>query len=142
MTLWIADIEANGLDDATKIHCIVLKEYQQDNWKVFIQDECDKLQHLQQDTFVFHNGVMYDIPTIRRLLVVRLHNVVDTYICSKMLFPMRGEHNLESWGEEFGVAKPQHEDWENFSEEMLTRCKEDVKITELLYTKIKNELEK
>jgi len=25
--LWIADIEANGLDDATQIHCIVLKQY-------------------------------------------------------------------------------------------------------------------
>jgi len=56
-----------------------------------------------------------------------------------MCFPLRPTHNLNDWGEYFGIEKPKHEDWSTFSPEMLHRCEEDVKITELLYEHLMKE---
>ena len=64
----------------------------------------------------------------------------DTFILSSLFNPDRpkppgcsGSHGLEAWGVRFGVPKPKHEDWTNFSEDMLHRCREDVKINVLTY---------
>lgn len=44
-------------------------------------------------------------------------------------------HSVEAWGVRLGIKKPEHEDWSQYSEEMLHRCKEDVKIQTQLYLK-------
>ena len=51
-----------------------------------------------------------------------------------------GKHNLAVWGEYLGVKKPEHEDWLNFSEDMLHRCREDVRINEKVYRLLAREL--
>ena len=41
---------------------------------------------------------------------------------------VKGPHSVEAWGVRFGVPKPAHEDWSQFSPEMLHRCTQDVEI--------------
>jgi len=50
-----------------------------------------------------------------------------------------GPHSVEAWGYRFGRAKPEHEDWSQFSDEMLHRCTEDVEIQHLIYTTLLEE---
>jgi hypothetical protein len=50
-----------------------------------------------------------------------------------------GPHSLGAWGYRVGRGKPDHDDWENFSEEMLHRCTEDVEILELVYNELLKE---
>ncbi len=48
----------------------------------------------------------------------------------------KSRHGLENWGIKLGIAKPQYDKWDEFTEEMLHRNMEDVKITEALYNYI------
>ena len=52
---------------------------------------------------------------------------------SKLFYPERLEHSLDSYGRQFGRYKPVHEDWTTYSEDMLHRCSEDVEINHLTY---------
>ena len=76
----------------------------------------------------------------------------DTLLASRILWPdktphkytnekgkevsAKSSHGVENWGLEFNIAKPVHEDWSEFSPEMLHRCVEDVKIQTKLYQHI------
>jgi hypothetical protein len=50
-----------------------------------------------------------------------------------------GPHSIKAWGYRVGRGKPDHDDWENFSEEMLHRCSEDTEILELVYKALLDE---
>jgi DNA polymerase I-like protein with 3'-5' exonuclease and polymerase domains len=54
-------------------------------------------------------------------------------ILSGLFEPDRQSQGLASWGEQFGVPKPAHEDWSQYSEEMAHRNTEDVRITTMLW---------
>ena len=59
-----------------------------------------------------------------------------------MNFPIKlvGRHSLKSWGYRLKILKGdfgETTDWKNWSPEMSTYCKQDVKITYDLYQKIK-----
>ena len=57
-----------------------------------------------------------------------------TMILSQLMFPERpGGHSLASWGERLGFAKVEHEDWSQYSEDMLHRCQVDVSLTKMVY---------
>ena len=132
--LKLFDIETDGLD-ATKIHCLVGydgKEY------VRLTDYNDILDYLiTADVLIGHNIIRFDIPVLGRLLGVDIKaKLVDTLSLSWYLEPTRDLHGLESWGETFGIEKPEVTDWENLSvEEYLHRCTEDVKINVKLWNK-------
>jgi hypothetical protein len=69
--------------------------------------------------------------------------LVDTLLLSQVLNYKRfsnGKHNLDTWGKFFGQEKPPHEDWLNYSPEMLHRCKEDVGINTKVYQHLMYEL--
>ncbi|MCP8305395.1 MAG: hypothetical protein H3Z50_08040, partial [archaeon] len=86
-----------------------------------------------------HNGLGYDVPLIKKVenIVLPTDKIIDTMILSKMFFPDIGghakPHSIEAWGQRFGIPKPEHEDWSQFSPEMLHRNKEDVRITTMLF---------
>ena len=42
-------------------------------------------------------------------------------------------HSLAAWGYRIGRGKPEHEDWSVYSEDMLHRCREDVRINAAIY---------
>lgn len=157
MTTLVVDIEANGFyDTVTKIHCIVTKDVEtgritkcweqakHDNSCIISRKSIEVGLSLLQDAdkIVGHNFIDYDMRVIEKLYGVKLDvdKIVDTYLLSQMLDPHRrkwkqskkGAHSLENWGYIVGRGKPDHDDWEEFTSEMLHRCVEDVEITELV----------
>ncbi len=157
MRIGIFDLEANGLlDTATKVHCCVVKEYKGETRKFwpweggdFVKQMLDYLSSF--DVLIAHNGIGYDWPLLKKLYGWEFKGKkVDTVIMSRLLNPKRlvpfnapdkkmGPHSLAAWGYRVGRGKPDHEDWENYSEEMLHRCTEDVEITELTYNALMEE---
>lgn len=157
--LWIADLEANGfLSEATRVHCGVFKNVQTLEVKTFspldgdgyitrmlsFMDNCEGL--------IFHNGFGYDYPLLKKLYSYEYKGrKEDTLVMSRLFNPKRPvppncpiknkPHSIETWGYRVGRGKPEHNDWENFTPEMLHRCKEDVEIGLLVYQKLLKEKE-
>lgn len=136
----IFDIEADGLSDATKIHVLSYRE----GGILKSTHNYGKMREvlLKAKILIGHNIILYDIPTIERILGIKIKaKLVDTLALSWYLYPKRNVHGLESWGEEFGVPKPKIDDWENLSpEEYRHRCEEDVKINTRLWKQMKTKL--
>jgi DNA polymerase III epsilon subunit-like protein len=126
MTEYVFDIEADGID-ATKIHCMIVngEEVNRFFFKNLTSD----------DVLIGHNIIRYDIPTIERLLNIKIKaQLIDTLALSWYLFPTINRHGLEQWGERLNIEKPVITDWENLTrEEYIHRCKEDVKINTKLW---------
>ena len=150
----VFDIEANGLlRQATKIHCIVFSDLKKQEVVKFGPDELTKaLDYLQScDVLIGHNILEYDLPLIEKLHGIKFKGAkVDTLIMSRLLNPKRflppnakdrkaGPHSLYAWGVRCGIDKPEHEDWENFSPEMMHRCVEDVSINVTTYHMLMDE---
>lgn len=147
MKIGFFDAEANGfLRQATKVHCGVVKT-KGGEVKQFRPDEIRKLlAYLDTfDVLIAHNGIGYDFPLLEKLYGYKFKGkIVDTLLMSRLLNPKRlvpyncpnkgiGPHSIEAWGYRVGRGKPEHNDWENFSEDMLHRCTEDTEILELVY---------
>ena len=126
MTEYVFDIEADGID-ATKIHCMIAngEEVNRFFFKNLTSD----------DVLIGHNIIRYDIPTIERLLNIKIKaQLIDTLALSWYLFPTINRHGLEQWGERLNIEKPVITDWENLTrEEYIHRCKEDVRINTKLW---------
>lgn len=139
MNKYVFDLESNGfLYDVDTIHCIVVKDIVSNSTYKFygdkISDGISKL--MEAKLLIGHNIAQYDIPVIEKLSGINLFNyctIRDTYCMSKLFYPERLVHSLESYGEQFGRNKPVHEDWTQFSEEMLHRCTQDVEINHSTY---------
>lgn len=154
MKLAFGDLEANGLlDTATRVHCGVFKELDGTVRKFRPHETLDMLDYLDTvDVLVMHNGIGYDWPLLKKLYNWTYKGKkVDTLILSRLLNPKRqlpfncpnkkaGPHSIEAWGYRVGRGKPEHNDWENFSEEMLHRCTEDVEILHLVYDVLLKEM--
>ena len=131
----VFDVEANGLlDKATKIHCLSYttdgKHYQ----TIFDYSDMRDLI-LSQHGLVGHNIIRYDVPLIEKILGIKIKaRLFDTLPMSWVLNYNRSKHGLESFGEDFGIPKPQIDDWHNLTnEEYAYRCTEDVKINWCLW---------
>lgn len=144
----VMDIEANGLlETVNKLHCFVFSTLDKQTVNKFRPDEIDKaLEFLAScDVIIGHNIISYDFPAIKKVTGYDFPGQkVDTLIMSRMLNPKRilppdaadrraGPHSLYAWGVRCGIDKPEHEDWENYSEEMMHRCAEDVSINVSTY---------
>ena len=134
----IFDIEADGLlDKATKIHLICWYNTDTDlyGWTTNIRWGVDYL--MDQDGLAGHNIIGYDLPLIKKLTGREYQGIVlDTLICSRLMYPDIGSHSLEVWGERLGTKKPEIHDWSEFNISILNRCEEDVKINLKLFNKI------
>jgi len=126
MTEYVFDIEADGIN-ATKIHCMIANGEEVNRF--FFKNLTEN------DVLIGHNIIRYDIPTIERLLNIRIKaQLIDTLALSWYLFPTINRHGLEQWGERLNIEKPIITDWENLTrEEYIHRCKEDVKINTKLW---------
>lgn len=139
----IFDIEANGLTPAqvTKIYCICTYDTILHKSATYIGSSIPKFFEINKDEAIAgHNIINYDIPVLRKFFPTFSPKVVyDTLIMSQMFDPDRPRHSLESYGEEFGVPKVQHTDWEVLSPEMLHRCEVDVEINTKVWDKLQKE---
>jgi DNA polymerase I-like protein with 3'-5' exonuclease and polymerase domains len=157
----VFDVEADGLlDAATKVHCIVIENLDQDEVSVYGPTEVDAaLEHLQRaDCLISHNGIGYDLPLLRKLYgwaPSTACTVRDTLVISRLVLPdigalddrvaamlrrkadkkLRGSHSLEAWGTRLGVPKigTGIEDWKEYTPEMQARCINDVRLTKTIW---------
>ena len=151
---YIFDIETNGLlDECTKIHCLVLKDV--DNNKILslsVDEALDKLS--KANLIIGHNIIKFDLPVIKKLYpnFKTEAKIFDTLVATRLLFPdvkekdfqrkdfprdCIGRHSLKAWGNRIGNYKAEFDtDWKTFTPEMLEYCKQDVEVTYNLYKMI------
>lgn len=154
MKIVFGDLEANGfLHEVTKIHCGVFKELGTGEIHQFRPNQMYEMFEFLDtcDVLIMHNGFGYDWPVLRKLYNWEFKGKkVDTLVMSRLLNPKRivpfncpnkrcGPHSIEAWGYRVGRGKPEHNDWETFSEDMLHRCTEDVEILSLVYKELLGE---
>lgn len=159
----ILDLETNGLwPEVSKIWCAVAYEIETGIYTEFTPDNIGDLPiYLQRtaDILSCHNGIGFDLKVMLKLLdgYEFPGQYRDTLLLSRMLWPdleaatyrddkgnllkTKSVHGVEAWGVRLGVSKPSHEDWSQYSPDMLHRCKEDVKIQTMLYEKITREIQ-
>lgn len=154
----VIDIEANGLENPTKIWVIVCKDIDTGDLHIFreVTENDDQRESFRKfiegcDYIIGHNWTGYDAPVIVRLVRPSLScTVIDTFIVSKLVDYSRPEgHSIEAYGEEFGIAKgiPLEDGttissevfpkdfFSYYSKEMEAYCVRDVEICHRIYNK-------
>lgn len=134
------DIETDGFD-ATVIWCMSWE-----NIKTKEKGTCRGHEEIKAffektrgSVYVGHNIIKFDAPTVNRLVQAgtSIGRVVDTLVLSTLYSPsINGGHSLGAWGERLGFPKGDFHDWTHLSEEMVTYCEQDVKITAELFRKL------
>lgn len=152
----VLDIEADGLlEDITTIWCFVFRTLDGKTVNAYGPDELDKaITELSTcDVIIGHNIISYDMPAIKKILGYEYKGkMVDTLIMSRMLNPKRmlppdaknrraGPHGLYAWGVRVGVDKPEIEEWDQWTPDILHRCKEDTMINVKTYHMLMKEAE-
>ena len=144
----VFDIEANGLNP-DKVWVIVAHELDTQETKVFsgstLYDFNTYIQDLHGDVYelIGHNIIDYDIPVLERILGTDFGscNVTDTLVLSRLADPSReGGHSLENLGQLLGCPKGEHNDWDNYSQEMVEYCKQDVLVNVKVYNALRSAL--
>jgi len=136
----IADIETNGLAGDI-IWCIVTKELGSKAYKSWdIKTGFDGFVEYAKsvDKWAFHNGINFDVPVINRHLgdVIKFEQIIDTFVVSRLVnYSNYKGHGLDEIGISLGQPKTVFNDWENYSPEMLSYCKDDVDLGEKIYKK-------
>lgn len=139
MSKYFFDLEADGLLlDATKVHCIVLKDLETEEVFAYRPDQIlEGVRHIQEaGELIGHNISLYDLPLLQRLYGLDWSEikVKDTMIWSRLLDPDRlGGHSLKAWGKTLGNWKGDFTDFSQFTDEMLNYCIQDVEVTETLH---------
>ena len=67
------DIETDGLD-AKEIYCVVARDLDEKKTYTFMPDTLENCKQLLEsaDILVFHNGVSFDAPVLKRLLNINI----------------------------------------------------------------------
>ena len=146
------DLEGNGLlPQLTDIWMLVCRDADTDEEFIFT-DYNDEYPNLEEayafmndaKSLIGHNIIGYDLPALKMILGWEFDKpaIVDTLIMSRVLDYKRfgGRHALAKFGEYFKVPKPEHEDWTQYSDDMLHRCREDVRINKLAYQLLLEEM--
>ena len=134
------DLEANGLNP-TQIWCVVTME----NGVSTVHTTPDTLSEALRSpvSVVGHNLIGYDMPVLERLwgVSVASDRIIDTLVLSRLFDPSKsGGHSLRNWGNELGFPKGDHDDWSQTSQELVNYCIQDVKVTEAVHQKLKQEM--
>lgn len=153
--IYFSDVEATGLlhhlveqGDKAKLHNFCAMNLSGDKMYLLHTDtkqQRDVVQKfLDRDiVLIMHNGIPYDKYALLHF-GYNLDKVqfVDTLALSFYLDLYRPKHGLESYGTEFGVEKPEIEDWQILTQNDYDhRVKEDVKIQMHTYRKLKGRFE-
>ena len=143
MQTFSCDIETDGID-ATVVWCISVHNIDTDEVTTFAGSCLELFKDWVQreaDCLIFHNGIAFDVPVLKRLLDVDFSGVKieDTMVMSQLYKPrLDGGHSLAAWGDRLGFEKGDHSDWSKMSDEMLEYCIRDTKVTTKLYKYLVN----
>ena len=143
MSLVFCDIETDGLNPSV-IWCVVCRHNGESEVICNEKDFKDYVQRKAEVTWVFHNGIGFDVPVLERLWNFSFSRgtVVDTLVMSRLADPSRsGGHSLRNWGNILGYPKGDHEDWSQLTPEMIDYCIRDTEVTEAVYKRLQVELD-
>lgn len=158
------DIETNGfLENVTKVHCLVTRNVETNEVNTYhgtaLLAGIDALE--QADQLIGHNILKFDLPVIHKLYPGFFYDpskVIDTLVCSRLIWPNVGEwdaklvhngklpaklwgsHSLKAWGYRLEKLKGEYgetSDWQEFTPEMLEYCQQDTEVTAALFDRIK-----
>jgi len=147
----VFDIEANGLGEVvidktpqpevSRIWCLVAKDIDTGEVYKFREHEIEEGVNLLRgaDKIIGHNIMMYDVPVLERFYGAINTEVIDTLIVSRIKYPdirnhPLGSNSLRAWGESLGLLKDDYAGgFDEFTEEMLTYCIQDVHVSEAIY---------
>ena len=146
----------NLLQKITRFWCIVTYDettkeiktfYDADKfeWDNYYSGELkDGVKYLvSSEEIVAHNLIGFDKPAIEKIYKIEFTNeMIDTLILSRLSNPDRpGGHSIKNWAKFFGgEQKVEHEDWSQFSENMLKRCISVVRLGVKVYHYLKQEM--
>ena len=157
MSTLFFDIETNGLSDWTRhsdlhdLHCMVVIDEDNNVFRYRVNNIQAGLRKLSEaNTIIGHNAINFDYPALRKLFGFYHHNVCDTIVMTRCMYPdvkvddlragrdksIVGLHSLKAWGKRIGVAKDdfgETTDWSEWSQEMEDYCVQDVVVTKALY---------
>jgi len=166
--MYVLDIETDGLlDQMTTIHCAVVKHYLTGEVFKYGPDEIEEfVRSLHNQVIIGHNIIGFDMPAIYNWceindkmfigeLYPRPKMEIDTLVMSRLLNPDRerpeglpqkvGPHSLKAWGYRLGVYKGEYGEqdgaWDEFSQDMLDYCVQDVRVTEQVYRELLKEMQ-
>lgn len=124
----VFDIETDGLD-STKIHVL---SWSTDGKEIHNTHDYDVMRKFftEAEVLVGHNIVRFDIPAVEKVLGIKVTaRLVDTLGLAWYLDHERARHGLKFYGEDYGIQKPEIEDWKGLTpEDYAHRCDEDVRI--------------
>lgn len=153
--IYCADLESTGLlhqlviqGSKAKMHNFCAKSIESGKMWTFHTDTRKERETIskfldREIVLIMHNGICYDRNALKFFGydVSKVH-FVDTLALSWYLDLNRPRHGLESYGDEFGVPKPEIKDWNELTQdEYDERVQEDVKIQYLTYQKLKSRFE-
>ena len=156
----VIDTEGDGLaDEATVFHVMGWTYGEVDSNKNLLVDTTHSehqmkclLEQWHRDDYkiIIHNAMRHDVALFRRLLRVNLPygTYVDTLALSWALNHDRQKHGLGSYGDDYGVPKPDVEHWQRqegqtlaeFQYIMRHRVISDVQINWLLWKDLESTL--
>lgn len=139
----VFDIEANGLENPSKIWIVACKDIDTGDFHIFrcITDDEGELERFRQFSrlvthWVGHNILGYDIPVLSRLhdIDIPVDKCSDTLVVSKLVnYSRAGGHSLEQYGIELGFEKIKFSDFTRYSKEMEDYCVRDVELSCRVY---------
>lgn len=165
----IFDIETDGLlDECTKIHSLVIYDYEYKKIKSFAdQDGYHSINEglgllSTYDRIVGHNIICFDLPVIAKLKpdaygLLETCEVFDTLNAARLVWTnlsdldhgdtripkeLKGSHSLKAYGYRVGMHKDsfgEDTDWKHWSKEMQRYCEKDVVVSKKLYDRILKE---
>lgn len=158
MSALVFDLESDGLRDATKMWCLSASDIEEvvvDSWTILSDNLEEGVKYLGgAGKLIGHNIIGFDLPFLRDIYNWQPANdveIVDTLVISRLLNPDRrkpfryegksGPHSLDCWAYRVGKRKPSHDDWSQYSLEMLHRNREDVAINKLVLELLESEME-
>lgn len=138
MKTTVIDIETDSVQ-ATKIWCIVTREVDSSEYRVWLSPFRDFLEYAATvDLWVAHNGIGFDIPVLNRLIDAQIDHskVIDTFVVSRTVgYPHYSTHSLDEIGASLGERKKPFTDFSKLTDEMIEYCKHDVYLTLRAYKK-------
>ena len=143
MSYVYCDIETDGLD-ASVIWCAVCRYNNVNTVICNERDFKDYMASVPEASWVFHNGIGFDVPVLNRLwdMAFDKESVVDTLVLSRLSDPSRsGGHSLRNWGNILGFAKGDHSDWSQLTPEMIDYCMRDAEVTQAVHEALQKEME-
>lgn len=138
-----ADVEGDGLNP-TKLHCICVDSdlygpltfTNMDSFATWVKSTPSKI------TWVFHNGLGYDVDAINKLTDVTINpkDVVDTFVVSRMAdYNKFKSHSLKELGEYLKVYKGDYDGgWDTCTPEMIEYCEQDVQVLKAVFNHFKD----